>query len=126
MIHQNGCARQNSQDPHQQLNEPITEPELIWQVYFITNRYGLGHNVFLADDEVPQYNANPDLFVAKYLGFATVDEYYEYVDACGAPQCSNHTKVGRPCRNSIGCSTNPAEWRERHRSAPCFVHGGRP
>jgi len=41
----------------------------------------------------------------------------------GRALCSERTKSGRLCRILIErCDLNPAKWRERHRSAPCFLH----
>jgi hypothetical protein len=80
---------------------------------------------FLNRQEAVEYNADPDLFAAKHLGFATADEYREWVETQGYALCSERTKSGRLCRNLIGGGQlDPAEWRARHRSAPCFNHGG--
>jgi hypothetical protein len=83
---------------------------------------GGGENTWLDDNEVAEYNGDPDLFAAKYYGFATVDEYCEWLDAGGAPLCSELTKTGRLCRNSTGMAYRSEDWRQRHRAAPCFLH----
>jgi hypothetical protein len=94
-----------------------------------------GATIGLDEDQVAAYNANPDRFVAEYMGFSTVAEYYEWVETDGTPLCSERTKSGTLCRNPNGTGrsqlgaggdqTGAARWRERHRTYPCSIHGGR-
>jgi hypothetical protein len=105
------------------LNDPVTEPEYIWSAHVACGGCS-GRTLYLDPDDVDQYNADPDLFVAKHFGFETVDEYREWVEARGSALCSERTAAGKLCRNSIGMTYRPEVWRERHRSAPCSVHGG--
>jgi hypothetical protein len=94
----------------------------IWSTYAVTDKAGRGQNVYLDADDVAEYNADPDLFVAKHFGFTTVEGYREWVETNNAALCSKHSKTGKPCRNSIGMTYAPEDWRQRHRSGPCFVH----
>jgi hypothetical protein len=96
--------------------------EQIWSTYVVTHKDGRGENVYLDADDVAEYNADPDLFVAKHFGFTTIEHYREWVETSQAALCSEHTKTGTLCRNSIGMTYRPEVWRPRHRSGPCFAH----
>jgi len=104
------------------INAPVTEPEQIWSVYLVTRRDGCGQNVYLGDDEIARYNADPDGFAANHFGFENVEDYREWVETSNAALCSERTKNGKLCGNSIGMTYKPEVWRERHRSGPCFLH----
>lgn len=88
---------------------------------------GGGFNLWLTSDEVHEYNSDPDLYVARHLGFATAEQYREWVKTEGTALCSERTKSGRLCHNSIagghGTQRNAVTWLQLHRSAPCHVHG---
>ena len=72
------------------INRPV---DPTWIVHFHGPGGGApGGPMYLDQREATEYNADPDLFAAKHLGFVSADEY--------------------------------REWRARHRSAPCFNHGG--
>jgi hypothetical protein len=83
-------------------------------------------NPYLTEEEAAEYNADPDAYAAKYLGFSSVDQYREYIESEFIPMCSERTRSGRLCRcNVAGVSgLNPAQWREHHRPEPCPRHGG--
>src|SRR4051812_26093523 len=108
------------------LNRPVTEPDLIWQAFLLTGANGQGENYWLDEDEVARYNADPDGFAAKHFGFDDVDDYREWVVCNGAPLCSERTKSGKPCARRIGDPLNhpPRDWLTFHRSRPCQKHGG--
>ena len=76
--------------------------------------------------EINQYNANPDAYAARYFGL-TIDQYYEWVESHATALCSERTRSGRLCRNRIGAGVllTSSAWLQQHRSAPCFIHGGR-
>jgi hypothetical protein len=70
-----------------------------------------------------QYNADPDLFVAKELGFATAEQYREWVESKGVPLCSERTRHGRLCKNGNGhIARSTKEWMKWHRADPCGLH----
>jgi hypothetical protein len=119
-----GDAWMRATTKRDQINKPVTEPESIWSVYLVTDSCGRGQNVLLGDDEVAQYNADPDGFAARYFGLADVAEYREWVACDGAPLCSERTKSGKPCSGRVGKNHGVAYWRQHHRTAPCRTHGG--
>lgn len=112
----------------QPINEPATKyVEVIWSAYLLTGKNGQGENYDFSDkDEVATYNADPDGFAAKHFGFDDVDDYREWVACSGVPLCSERTKAGKVCANSIGQALHysPREWLAFHRSEPCHKHGG--
>src|SRR5262245_16483844 len=80
----------------------------------------------LNQEQVAHYNADPDLFAAKYLGFNTADEYREWIAVGGNALCGERTKSGRLCsRKAVSQpQLEPAEWLAHHRSEACRLHGG--
>lgn len=78
--------------------------------------------VFLSRAEIKQYNRDPDRYAATHFGFDSVDEYREWVETMGAALCSERTRTGALCRNSLFFCETPADWRWNHRSMPCRVH----
>jgi hypothetical protein len=104
------------------LNEPVDLADAMWTVQF-RGPYGAADGTHCLDrNEVEQYNADPDGFAAKELGFASADEYREWVEARGYALCSERTKSGKLCRNPV--LMKPGEsWSECHRSRPCASHG---
>jgi hypothetical protein len=107
------------------INEPVDLADATWIVEFDGPCGTADGTHSLGRDEVEQYNADPDLFAAKALGFATADEYREWVECNGAPLCGERTKSGKLCRNQIGrIQQSPDNWREHHRSRACASHGG--
>ena len=105
------------------VNEPVYQADATW-VVGITTVCG-GETLYLDEAEVAQYNADPDLFAAKHFGFKTADEYREWIATDGGARCSERTKSGELCRVFISrIQLDPSEWKKRHRSAPCTIHGG--
>jgi hypothetical protein len=103
-----------------QLNPLITADS--WIEVPVAHRSSTG-NFYVRVGDIDRYNADPDLFVACYFGFKTVDEYREWVALWGAALCSERTRSGRLCRNAVtGYTESAEEWRARHRAAPCAVH----
>jgi MT-A70 len=117
-----GTERDFEMSDGQMRKKQINSPAFLEQ-YYATSIYtpAGGANLYLSHDEAVQYNADPDLFAAKYLGFNSVDEYREWIKLSGMALCSERTRSGRLCRlNVSGGSLSPAEWLERHRSEPCL------
>jgi hypothetical protein len=107
------------------INQPIELDPDIDCVHLIERFYlngPSGTNVWLDEEELARYNADPDQFTAAHFGFSTVDEYREWVACNNAALCSERTKSGKLCGNSIGMTYRPENWRARHRSGPCFLH----
>ena len=104
------------------INTAEVQTETLHSVWLISRRDGFGETVYLEEEDVARYKADPDLFAAQHYGFATVDEYREWVAADNAALCSERTKSGKLCGKSIGKCHGLDEWRSRHRSAPCSVH----
>jgi hypothetical protein len=71
--------------------------------YLVTGQTPLGdHDIWLGEDQLDEYRADPDLFVAL----------------CGA-----RTKAGQPCRAVIAYfDSSPTGWKKYHRNALCHVH----
>ena len=85
--------------------------------------FGGGSTEYLSDDqEVAAYEANPDLWVSQYFGFAAVDDYYEWVREMGVPLCVAKTAKGKPCKIPVGNQCDAAEFRALHRKALCKIH----
>ena len=105
------------------LNDPIDPADYFYALCFRTP-WG-GETTFVGQDEMNQYNADPDAFAAKYFGL-TVDQYREWIETQATALCSERTRAGRLCRNPIGAGVllTPKDWLQHHRSAPCFIHGG--
>jgi hypothetical protein len=105
------------------INHPVDPAVAAFYVVAIRRApdYG-GKRLFLDPVEFDEYNRDPDLFAARHFGFATADEYREWVHCHGYPHCSEPTKSGQLCRNPVGGFLKPCEWREQHRSRPCFLH----
>jgi hypothetical protein len=99
------CARA-AQDA--QINKPIDLAEACWIVGIVAAGFIIGPNatLWLNRHEVEQYNADPDGYAAKSLGFVSVEEYHEFVAVNGDALCCERT------------------WRELHRAVPCETHGG--
>jgi hypothetical protein len=112
------------QIPTISVNEPVTEPESIWSVHLATRKDGFGQNVYLGEDEIAHYNADPDGFAARYFGLADVEEYREWVASDGAPRCSEYTRKGTLCSTRIGGNWGVKYWRQHHRMTACHQHGG--
>jgi hypothetical protein len=114
-------------------NRPVDLDEACWIVQ-VTKGDGTCETLWLDRDEVERYNADPDAYAAKEFGFVSVEEYREFAAVNGAALCSERTQAGHLCHNSIAGDFRDrhphtiAEWRERHRMAPCRIHakGGRP
>jgi hypothetical protein len=109
--------------PHQktvaQLNSRITADS--WIEVPVAPRSSTGPFYVRVGD----IDTDPDLFVASYFGFETVDEYREWVELWGAALCSERTRSGRLRRNTTGYTEDIDEWRARHRATPCRIHAGR-
>ena len=107
------------------INKPVDPAVAAVYVVYIRCAPGyVGNRLFLDPVEFDEYNRDPDLFAARHFGFATADEYREWVHCHGNPHCSEPTKSksGRLCRNPVGGFLKPCEWREQHRSRPCPIH----
>lgn len=108
--------------------EPINEPEPVAPNDYLLciSRPGGGETIYVGQDEIDRYNADPDLFAAKYYGFATSDEYREWIETDGTARCSERTRAGKLCSNPNGGGSqlDAKEWRARHRSRACSTHGG--
>ena len=77
----------------QALNKPVDLDDAMWTV----TPHGPGGSagmLWLDRDEVEQYNADPDGYVAKELGFTSVDEYREWVAVDGTALCCERTRAG--------------------------------
>jgi hypothetical protein len=108
------------------INNPVAEDDCFWEVSLQTPGCG-GGALFLGRKEVDRYNADPDGYAATHFGFATSDEYREWVSIDGAALCSERTRSSEMCRNAISrIQLHSDEWRRRHRLAPCSIHGGQP
>jgi hypothetical protein len=123
----NIVSRRRSVKYDEPLNKPVSDSDCTWLVYLKVPSSGRHepYYLFLNRDEASEYNADPDLFAAKQFGFASADEYREWVEVGGAALCSERTRSGKLCRNSIEMTRRPKEWRERHRSAPCWSHAAK-
>jgi hypothetical protein len=94
-------------------------------VTYVANvgRPGGGLDLYLDAEEAEQFQANPDLFTAAYLGFESAQQYREWVRLDGAPLCGGLTKAGHVCGNSSrGYQLDADEWRARHRVDRCHHH----
>ena len=100
---------------------PLNKPT--YEVTYVVSLLGVPGSVYLGEDDLARYVADPDLFAAKYLGI-TVELYYEWLECEGVALCGERTKSGRPCRNVVKCCDNAMEWQEWHRSVACVAHGG--
>ena len=86
------------------------------------SRPGGKENIYLAEADVPKYNADPDGFAAANFGLSKL-EYIEWVSCDGAPLCRHRVKTGDLCRNATGrIQLGPAEWRANHRKFVCASH----
>jgi hypothetical protein len=108
----------------EQINHTVAEEDCTWFTVFVSPGYD-PESYLLTRGEFAEHNADPDLFVAKHFGFATVDEYRERNETRGFALCSERTRSGKLCRNSIRMTSRPEEWREHHRSAPCWSHAAK-
>ena len=122
-------ARQRKQAP---LNEPAF-CETTWYACLVAPPGFGGYNAEIifdseSDEEIERYNSDPDAYAAEHFGFADVDDYREWVECEGRALCSERTKAGHLCTNNAAVerALTPAQWRERHRSEPCTLHGGVP
>jgi hypothetical protein len=108
-----------------QINRPKVYVETIYAVELISPMY-CGGNEYLEEEQVAEYEANPDLFAARHYGFANAEYYREWVQFDGCPRCSETNKRGFQCNGFIGKgrARNAAEWFARHRNSPCRFHGG--
>jgi hypothetical protein len=52
-----------------------------------------GRMMLTSPEQVAEYEANPDLFVS-------LEDYCEWVETFGTPQCGARTKSGHLCRNA--------------------------
>jgi hypothetical protein len=83
---------------------------------------GGSRSLHIDESQIPEYNANPDAFVAKHFGM-TVQEYREWVQLDGMPLCGTITKKGSFCRNPVGrIQMKAKEWLAKHRICYCTVH----
>jgi hypothetical protein len=91
--------------------------------YLVTGQTPLGdHDIWLGEDQLDEYRADPDLFVARELG-VTKEEYLEWMKLGGAALCGARTKAGQPCRAVIAYfDSSPTGWKKYHRNALCHVH----
>ena len=82
-----------------------------------------GETLEIGRRELDTYNADPDRYAAKHFGFATADEYREWIETNGTPLCSERTKSGHPCRQMVSRGQlDPAEWKQLHRNVACWMH----
>jgi hypothetical protein len=98
------------------LNSKITE--------YVIHAAGVGC-LSVDKREAAAYDADPDGWVADYLGL-TIAEYYEFVDRDGIAMCGATTKAGRPCRNHVTghpWRLEADQWRALHRKELCATHG---
>ena len=105
--------------------QPINAPadcEEIWRVPIVIQRNGLSGNLFLDKDEAAAYNADPDLYAAKYLGFETAEEYREWIKTDCCALCSERTKHGRACQRQATPRLSPPDWKRLHRNVACRMH----
>jgi hypothetical protein len=104
------------------INKPIDPADATYVVDVQDAYYGFGKELCLDRDELDQYNRDPDLFTARHFGFATADQYREWIVLQGAALCSERTKSGRMCRTRLRDKLKASDWRKQHRSRPCHVH----
>jgi hypothetical protein len=103
------------------INKPIDPAEADYTICL--TRPGGGETLLVGRAELDQYNLDPDGYAAEHFGFATIDEYREWAALDGTPLCSEQTKSGELCRNSISRSQREAaDWKALHRTQPCTVH----
>jgi hypothetical protein len=86
---------------------------------------GGGRDLYLSPDEAARFDADPDLFAAKYFELAKA-EYREWIETDGTPFCGGETRLRRPCRARVGRpQQNPCDWKRLHRACLCRAHDGR-
>lgn len=87
------------------------------------DRPGGGETLYLDQNELVEFDRDPEAFAARYYGFADVDPYREWVTLDGTALCGEQTKSGKLCRNSIShIQLRAADWKALHRTRPCTVH----
>lgn len=101
----------------------MSTPTAIYELNFAAP-WG-GCSVVVDRAEAVEYSRDPDAYAARHLGFANSEQYREWVATDGTALCSERTRAGRMCRNSVGGhgQLDPAEWIVLHRSRACRMHG---
>jgi hypothetical protein len=82
-----------------------------------------GESIYLNKEEAEQYNADPDDYAARHFGISK-REYREWIECGGTALCSQRTRAGKLCKNSVGGELQPDKWKRLHRTAVCHCHGG--
>lgn len=86
-------------------------------------------DLYLDRQGVERYNLDPDEYMRKHIGFASVQEMHEYHAVAGEALCGAKTKRGTLCKNIVhgymDAWPKPLSlWRSLHRIGACLVHGG--
>jgi hypothetical protein len=89
---------------------------------------GLDHKEELSFslNDIIEYNKDPDLFVAKHLGFSK-DGYIQWYNECylkygDVPTCLAVTKKGDRCKNWIHDHISIKDWQNGVRGFYCSTH----
>jgi hypothetical protein len=77
--------------------EPLADDDAVW----IVALPDCGE-VYLSRAEMLEYNKNPSLWIAYYVGLASVEKLKEYTRLYGMALCGAQNKSGRPCNNVVG------------------------
>ena len=105
------------------MNEQINEAVRIATYGVQLRRTSGWEELHFTQEQILRYNADPDAFAARYFGFATADEYREWIELEGQALCAGLTKLGRQCKSSVGAGQlDPAEWKRLHRVDFCAIH----
>jgi hypothetical protein len=67
------------------------------EIFCCIARMGGGETIGLSEEEAREYDADPDLWAARYYDFDTVEQYHEWIDHNGVPMCGAINKAGKPC-----------------------------
>jgi hypothetical protein len=123
------CQRENTiislkrfrREPMSEQIDSINDSKAAFVIYPIRGDGGFDH-MQISKRQIAEYEADPDLFVAKLFGLS-VEDYLEWIVCDGTPLCSALTKSGHLCRNNIGgFLLDPETWKRLHRKATCHAH----
>lgn len=106
-------------DKRKPINKPVVHDPRTLVCFAIP---GGSDSLYLTPEQLHEYNADPDLYVANCLGLH-IEDYRDYIELDGAPGCAATSKSGKYCRNTIGAVQQPLErWLLLHRNVLCHVH----
>jgi hypothetical protein len=70
------------------------------------------------------FDCDPDDYAARHFGFASAQQYADWIRTDGRARCAATTKAGKPCGAVRGLQLEADQWRKFDRAYFCVSHGG--